>query len=262
MKCQHIEEKEEVLRQITEASDAIQRKYQMIKTGRADADRVYADILEPVVTPLKALVEKEKPLMLKKDLEIQNLEIKEEKNAVKEEETDVLQEARKALRKEDLDTVWGIRESGGQLMLGDSAIQTHGNQLMVAGKSFILIPGVLELLLKKQPQMSQITPQDWEDYQTMVTSTNTNRKRYLKTGPIRSSTMEKIKRFTKKGKGMLPHTMLVSRGHEMDYVYWDDPNELVDRLQLLAASYQAGNKSHTNEIMSILEELREADLIE
>jgi len=74
--------------------------------------------------------------------------------------------------------------------------------------------------------------------------------------------MEKIRRFTKKGKGMLPHTMLVSRGHKTDYVYWDDPNELVDRLQLLAASYQAGNKSHTNEIMSMLEELREAGLIE
>jgi len=154
MKRQHIEEEEEVLRQINEASDAIRRKYQMIKTGRADADRVYADILKPVVTPLKAFVEKKKPIELKKDLEIQDLEIKEEK------------------------------------------------------------------------------------------------------GPIRSSTMEKNKRFIKQGKGMLPHTMLVSRGHKMDYVYWDDPTELVDRLQLLAASYQAGNKSHTNEIMSILEELR------
>jgi len=53
------------------------------------------------------LVEKEKPIELKKDLKIK----KEE-----EEETDVLQEARNALRKKDLDTVWGIRESGGQLM--------------------------------------------------------------------------------------------------------------------------------------------------
>ena len=101
----------------------------MIKTGLADADRVYADILKPVVTPLKALVEKEKPIELKKDLEI-----KEEKGG-KREETDVLQEARQALRKKDLDTVWGrpIRESGGQLMLGDTAIQTHGNKLTVAG---------------------------------------------------------------------------------------------------------------------------------
>jgi len=66
-----------VLRQITEASDAIRRKYQLMKTGRADADRVYADILKPVVTPLKALVEKEKPLALKK--QEKDLEIKEEK---------------------------------------------------------------------------------------------------------------------------------------------------------------------------------------
>jgi len=89
-----------VLRQITEASDAIRRKYQLMKTGRADADRVYADILKPVVTPLKALVEKEKPLALKK--QEKDLEIKEEKTKsewVKEEETDVLQEAREALRK-------------------------------------------------------------------------------------------------------------------------------------------------------------------
>jgi len=138
----------------------------------------------------------------KKDLEIKEEKTKSE--AVKEAKTDVLREAREALRKKDLDTVWGIRESGGQLKLGDSAIQTHGNQLMVAGKTYILTPGLLELLLKKHPQMSQITPQDWKDYQAMVTSTNTNRKRYLKTGPIRSSTMEKIRRFTKKGKGMLP----------------------------------------------------------
>jgi len=46
----------------------------------------------------------------------------------------------------------------------------------------------------------------------------------------------------KKGKGMLPHTMLVSRGHKKDYVDWDDPDELVDRL-LLDASYQAAMKA-------------------
>jgi len=129
MKRQHIEEEEEVLRQITEASDAIRRKYQMIKTGRADADRVYANILKPLVTPLKALVEKEKPLVLKKqkkDLEIKEEEKTKSEAAKEEEETDVLQEVRQALRKKDLDTVWGIRESSGQLMLGDSAIETYG----------------------------------------------------------------------------------------------------------------------------------------
>ena len=60
------------------------------------------------------------------------------------EETDVQPEAREALRKKDLDTVCGIRESGGQLMLGDSVIQAQGNQLMVAEK-YILITGLLTL---------------------------------------------------------------------------------------------------------------------
>ena len=65
--------------------------------------------------------------------------------------------------------------------------------------TYTITPGLLELLLKKQPQMSQITPQDWDDYQAMVTSTNTNRKRYLKTGPIRLSTLETNQTFYEKG---------------------------------------------------------------
>ena len=45
------------------------------------------------------------------------------------------------------------------------------------------------------------------------------------------------------------------------YVYWDDPNELVHRLQLLHMSRLAGNTSANNEISSIEEELRERKLI-
>ena len=50
--------------------------------------------------------------------------------------------------------------------------------------------------------------------------------------------------------------------NKFDYVYWDDPNELVDRLKVLVASSEAGNNSHNNEILSIVEELREAGIIE
>ncbi|KYM95853.1 hypothetical protein ALC62_13504 [Cyphomyrmex costatus] len=48
--------------------------------------------------------------------------------------------------------------------------------------------------------------------------------------------------------------------NKIDYVHWDNPNELVDRLQLLEASRQAGHNAHDNEILFI-EELREAGLI-
>jgi len=44
-------------------------------------------------------------------------------------------------------------------------------------------------------------------------------------------------------------------------LHWDDPNELVDHLRLLDASHRAGNNAHDNEILSIIEEFREAGLI-
>lgn len=59
-----------------------------------------------------------------------------------------------------------------------------------------------------------------------------------------------------KGKGMLWKS-LKSR----DIIHWDDVNELVDRLRHIAMSTEAGNRVHVNEILSIMEELREAGYI-
>ena len=60
----------------------------------------------------------------------------------------------------------------------------------------------------------------------------------------------------KKGSGLykdvIPHTQLV---------YYDDPNELVVRLNLLTSSQNVGNTGVNNEIISIIEELRERNII-
>lgn len=45
------------------------------------------------------------------------------------------------------------------------------------------------------------------------------------------------------------------------YEYFDDPNELCDRLRLLFSSRMAGNSNHMQEINSIIEELREVGCI-
>jgi hypothetical protein len=61
---------------------------------------------------------------------------------------------------------------------------------------------------------------------------------------------------TKKGSGLykdvIPQTQLV---------YYDDPNELVTRLNLITSSQIASNTGVNNEIISILEELRERNII-
>ena len=65
-----------------------------------------------------------------------------------------------------------------------------------------------------------------------------------------------------KSGGSLPqYNVARRRMSSMDYVYWDDPNELFDRLRLLMAERSGGNHSHTNEIPSIIEELREGGYI-
>lgn len=45
------------------------------------------------------------------------------------------------------------------------------------------------------------------------------------------------------------------------YKYWNNVNELVARLRLLVSSKSSGHTGHDNEILSIIEELREADII-
>lgn len=46
------------------------------------------------------------------------------------------------------------------------------------------------------------------------------------------------------------------------YEYFDDPNELCERLRLLVSSRMAGNTNHMQEINSIIEELRELGCID
>lgn len=75
-------------------------------------------------------------------------------------------------------------------------------------------------------------------------------------GPIEVSR----KSGKKAGKGIESNFIPLSNGivHE----FYDDPNELCDRLRLLIASRSAGNTNHAQEINSIISELRESGYIE
>ncbi|XP_011052512.1 PREDICTED: uncharacterized protein LOC105144948 [Acromyrmex echinatior] len=110
-------------------------------------------------------------------------------------------------------------------------------------------------------------------YKSMLLVTNAHKHKYHSQGrllsnrgykykhviaPLMSITPKKQKK--KSGKG-LPHAMMTLNDNAIDYKHWDDHNELVDRLRLLDASHRAGNNAHDNEMLSIIEELREAGLI-
>lgn len=63
------------------------------------------------------------------------------------------------------------------------------------------------------------------------------------------------------GKGIESDFIPYRANTNIVYEYFDDPNELCDRLRLLVSSKAAGNSNHTQEINSIVSELRELGLI-
>ncbi|KYN21872.1 hypothetical protein ALC57_05766 [Trachymyrmex cornetzi] len=131
-------------------------------------------------------------------------------------------------------------------------------------------PGLYELNFKRIPDDALYTENDMHKYKSMLLMTNAHKHKHHSQGRLLSNRRYKYKyiiaplmlvtpkKQSKKSVKELPHAMTLN-DNAIDYVRWDDPNELVDRLRLLDASHQAGNNAH-NEMLSIIAELREAGL--
>lgn len=116
----------------------------------------------------------------------------------------------------------------------------------VEGKKINLSPGINELLFMRQPNDDLINALDVRNYKKIAELCAFTGDKKLKT--------QKLQTFLGKG-------LMVDNNNKIDYVYWDNPNELVNRLELLQASKRAGHTGHDNEIISIEEELREGGFI-
>lgn len=170
------------------------------------------------------------------------------------------------------DVPFGVRIEHGNLMMGSAPIKFGDRYIVVAERKYLNTPGLKELLLKKDVNLSLVTESDMEHYKTILLDTNAHRRDNEPNKPIKSNRGQKYMQVIKPlfkltstaqdtqqiGKG-LPLTKIWKKN--VDFIYWDDPNELVDRLKLLIASREAGNTGVHNEIISIIEELRERKII-
>lgn len=173
------------------------------------------------------------------------------------------------------DVPYGVRRERGKLMMGSSRVNVDDDNVYIAGESYQKTPGLFELLFKKIPDLSLVSENDSQVYKAMLQETNAHRRDYDRSKPIKTNRGIKYLRIIKPlFKLRKPSTSSVSSCKDQltegegltikkkfkkytDYVYWDDPNELVERLKLLIASKDAGNTGVNNEIISIVEELRE-----
>lgn len=157
------------------------------------------------------------------------------------------------------DTTYGIRREANKFFIGNKEVEIASDDITVANKTYKGTKGLWQLLTLKEPE--DYTPVDLQNYKEILEATNGHLKSYKDGAPMSSNRHTKYLNIIKPlfksvGEGLRQVT-----GNKIDYIYWDDPNELVDRLRLLWLSRQAGNSGVDNEIDSIIEELRESGII-
>ena len=197
------------------------------------------------------------------------------------------------------DRIYGVTHdyNAEKFNIGDSELEIKGKDIKVKN---ILYPGSLglyELLFKKDPKA--YNKSELDHYMDILKRTNAYRRNLDPKDQIQGKNTEKYRTIIRPyliDKGILKSTskvlprsssftkppppqtrsrnnirprsqsfkqggMLDLSNKKIDYVYYDNPNELVNRLRLLVASQMAGNDGHKNEIASVLEELRELKII-
>lgn len=125
--------------------------------------------------------------------------------------------------------------------------------------------GLYELLFYRQPKVGNKA--NMQTYKEILQLTGAPFIEYDMSKGLSKRNIPKMTKiirplFSPVGKGFLKipkyKKMTTSKPN---YVYWNKPKELVTRLRLLWSSKQAGHNGHDNEILSIIEELREEGII-
>ena len=157
---------------------------------------------------------------------------------------------RKFLRKGEADTTFGIYDEDKKFYIGDKQVVIEDNNIIVDDKEYEGTPGLWELIVSQKPDMEIIMRKDLENYENLLHKTNSLYKNNDPTqnrpkGNYRGDAWNKVKKFwynreRYEGKGVI--------------VIPEDPDALLERLDLLLSSQNAGHTGVGNELVSICDE--------
>lgn len=174
------------------------------------------------------------------------------------------------------DTVYGVHydPKHEKWTLGTKDVMFDDNSdIIIGGKKYKGTKGLYELLFLPNPDKVFVHESDMREYAEILESTSAH---LNKLGYVKSNSGKKYKEIisvlfpskssqkpfspntsTPKGSGM----MIQDSNAPIKYVYWNDADELCDRLRLLITSKRTGHTGHDGEIASIIEELKEIGVI-
>lgn len=268
----------DIKKQIIKSVRNIKNKLKILKEEEDISERKQRKILKPITDPLESIVS------IHKNEENKNNQM-EASNENNDDYFSSCTSDTSMHTEDELDDsifhdernkniTYGIRNEGGKVLIGNVPIvikKTEDSSVFsIKDKSYVITPGLSELLFENKPKIDLITEQDRLLYKDILIATNAHRRGFIPSGQIQGNSGIKYSKIikplfleteTKKVQqgGSLP--ILKKYKSNTDLVYWDNPNELIDRLKLLVASKSAGNTNHDNEIISIIEELKEAGII-
>ncbi|OXU16571.1 hypothetical protein TSAR_016936 [Trichomalopsis sarcophagae] len=140
-----------------------------------------------------------------------------------------------------LDLIYGIRTKSDDFYIGNTPFSYDNEFIILENKQYKKSPGVIELLFKKEPESTNINKSDLSDYSKIVKQASAHKKYYKEEEPIRDSNSKKFvdciakmsvikdnKRTSEEGSSLPPPFKIARRYTNTDYIYWDDPNELVN----------------------------------
>ena len=233
-----------VLDELVKAKESIKRKYIALKTGSDNVQQLMTQTLKPIIDPLTKI--SNKPRLNKENTDNKS------KNSISDYNQ---QEIENWFQPTDLDKIYGPKKLPiGDIILGKKELKFVENTILIDGTVYPTTSGLNQLLFLKNPLI--FTDTDLEVYKSILSQTSahlsTHGNKIKKGGTKYSTIISKL--FPSGGE-------LSMKLQKNNLVYWDNPNELVDRLRLLLASKAAGNTGVSNEIISIFNELHEAGLI-
>ena len=178
-----------------------------------------------------------------------------------EEDESVGDIAIKYLRLDDKikDKTFGIRKIDGHHYIGDTHVIIHKNNIIIDDEKFIGTPNLWNLIMLKDPPIREYyTEKDMKNYVKILLKTHVLHQGNNPNNPYpKSSKGDKWNRLlsniwenrkTYEGMGVV--------------IMPSDPNALLERLDLLLASQEAGHTGIGNELVSICDELKRQGVLD
>ena len=163
---------------------------------------------------------------------------------------------RKFAKKGNADTTHGLYDRKGNFYIGNKLAIIVDNDLVIGKEEYEGTPGLWELIVSKEPK--DFTKEDYENYAKLMIKNKTlhrdNDPNSLYPKSSKSYKWNNILKNIWKNRGEYEGSAVV--------VIPSDPNALLERLDLLLASQEAGHTGVRNELVSICDELKRQGVLD